>query len=166
MFELLGGVMDIQMSDKVEDEMSYVYGAVFALANRLQNLGDTYQGDITTKQWFLLAVASKFETAPTIGQLAAVTGTSRQNVKKMAVILEKEGFLSIKRDENDARILRIILTDKCRERSERSAQRDILYLQEVFADISQDMLKGMYEGFKQLERNIIRMEEKYEKTED
>ncbi|MDD5936572.1 MAG: MarR family transcriptional regulator [Clostridiales bacterium] len=158
--------MSIQMSEKEKMPTQYIFGAIFAMANRMQLIGDNFHEEITTKQWFLLAVISKFtEEPPTLGQIASVIGTSRQNVKKMAMILEKEGFVELRKDEKDGRILRVSLTKKCAEMAQREEQRDMEFLVELFDGMDDKMLDTIYQGFRILESNIIKLEAKYGKKE-
>lgn len=59
----------------------------------------------------LAAIALFDDYVLSLKDIASLVGTSSQNVKKIVVILEKKGFAHIKRDERNARILRIALTD-------------------------------------------------------
>lgn len=109
---------------------SYIYGRLFAVANRLQVLGDKFDKNLSTKQWFLIAVIESFEEEkPTISMTAERMGTSRQNVKKMADILKKKGFLEIIKDEHDARIQRLIPTQYCREYFKARGQKEEEYIE-------------------------------------
>lgn len=157
--------MNIRMSEKEMEKIPYLYGAFFALANRMQILGDNFYDRISSKQWLLLAVISKFENEePTLGQLAAIIGTSRQNVKKMALILEREGFLVLKKDDKDARMIRVSRTKECEAYDKEYSERAKEYLNELFEGISCETITAMYEGMKQLEENLIKMESRKETT--
>lgn len=104
--------MNKEEIQKLED----VYGGIFALSNRLQQLGNKFDENISTKQWFLIVMILSFkEKSPTVSETAEKKGTSRQNVKKMAIILEKKGFLKILKDNYDGRIQRLELTSYCLE---------------------------------------------------
>lgn len=99
-------------------EMADVFGGIFYLSNTLQTIIDRDLSDksLTTKQWYLLAVTSRFFTyPPKLSEVAEQMGTSYQNVKQLALKLEKTGFVELKRDENDKRALRIMLTEACEE---------------------------------------------------
>ena len=87
----------MQMPDM---EPSYLlFGTVFALENRLQVLGDRLLEEITAKQWFVLVVLGLFgEKAPTSGELAEEVGSSYQNVKQIALKLEKKGYVTLESD--------------------------------------------------------------------
>jgi len=62
----------------------------------------------------MLAVLDKrFQgTAPSISEATAVSGTSRQNVKQVALQLERRGWLRVEPDPVNRRMLRLVLTHK------------------------------------------------------
>jgi DNA-binding MarR family transcriptional regulator len=145
---------------------AYIYGGIFALSNRLQLLGDRFDSNISTKQWFLTVIIASFkDEAPTISMAAERVGSSRQNVKKMAVILEKRGFLTIIKDREDGRIQRLKLTKYCVDYFKQRDEREEKYLESLFADVDEALLTGLFRGMKQLEKNIIRMESRNEEKE-
>ena len=95
---------------------SFIFGSLFVLANRVQNLGDKADPVLSIKQWLLIAAISQCGSEnPTISEIAKVIGSSRQNVKKMAALLEKIGFVRLQRDDNDARAIRVSPTERCAE---------------------------------------------------
>lgn len=142
---------------------AYIYGGIFALSNKLQLIGDKFDSNISTKQWFLIAIIVSFQNeAPTISMTAERMGTSRQNVKKMAKILEDRGFLTIVKDKEDARIQRLELTKYCTDYFEQRREREEKYMESLFADFDKEMLFGFFKGMKQLEKNIIVMENRNE----
>lgn len=154
--------------DKTEDKnmQAYIYGGIFGLSNKLQLLGDKFDSNISTKQWFLIAVITSFiNEAPTISMTAQRLGSSRQNVKKMAAILEKKGFLTIINDKEDGRIQRLKLTKYCIDYFKQRHEREEKYMENLFADFDHELLTGLSRGMKQLEKNIIEMEYQNEEKE-
>ncbi len=147
-------------------EKAYIFGSIFTLSNKLQVLGDKMDPNLTVKQWLLIACISKYENySPTISEVADAIGNSRQNVKKMAVILEREGFLDLKKDEVDARILRINLTKKCHTYFENRENLELEFIKLLFVGFNADLIKGLYDGISKLADNINDMESKYDKIE-
>jgi DNA-binding MarR family transcriptional regulator len=69
---------------------------------------------LTTRQWLLLGVIERAFPgyAPTISEATAAFGTSRQNVKQVALQLERRGWLRLEQDPADARALRLVLTEQ------------------------------------------------------
>ncbi len=152
------------MDQKEEKKMeAYIYGGIFALSNKLQLLGDKFDSNISTKQWFLIAIIASFKyEAPTISMTAERMGTSRQNVKKMASILERRGFLVIVKDKEDGRIQRLELTKYCTDYFEQRMESEEKYIENLFADFDEEMLLGVFKGIKQLEKNIMVLEKQNE----
>lgn len=144
------------------EEKSYVFGGIFILANRLQVLGDKLDESLTVKQWLLLIGILKNEAgSPTISEVANFIGNSRQNVKKMALILEKKGFLVLKKDSKDARILRMSVTSKCKEHLNQRGPRELEFLEKLYEGFDSDLIRGLNNGITKLEENIASMEENY-----
>jgi len=140
-----------------DEQKGYIYGGIFALANRLQLLGDNFDKNISVKQWFLIAVILKFKEAPTLTQISVAIGTSRQNVKKMAVILEKQDFLTIQKDKNNATILRVSITKKCMEYFKEREKRETEYMSQLFDGFDEKLTADFFKGMCRLEKNIIEM---------
>lgn len=49
-----------------------LFGSLLAMGNRLQAAGDRFYDEITTKQWFVLAVLETFSAPPTRASWRAV----------------------------------------------------------------------------------------------
>ena len=143
---------------------AYIFGSLFALANRVQLLGDQAYPELSTKQWLLIAMISKCENgAPTITEISRLIGSSHQNVRKMAAILEKRGFIQINRDEKDARALRVVLSEKCKEYFKGREQTELEFLKRLFADFSADQICAFYSGMQKMAENVSKMEREHEK---
>lgn len=146
--------------DKV-DKQKYIFGSLFLLANKLQVIGDRYLGreDMTTKQWFLTVMVSQFpDNPPTLSAVAELMGSSRQNVKQLALKLEEKGFLSIVKDEQDARVLRLKLTEKCRVFWDKRQDQDNEFILELFKDLTEEETDKMMAGFEKLFKKIEQLD--------
>lgn len=145
------------------DKPAFIYASIFVLANRLQTLGDKIDPGISTKQWLVLAMISKFKkTIPNIGDIADLMGSSRQNIKKIAVILKQRGYVELRRDEADQRNIRLILTSKCYEYFKSREQQEDRYLKQLFLDVEENMLFELCKGLTKLNKNVNRIEIGYE----
>lgn len=69
---------------------------------------------ITVQQGALLSWIEAQAESPTIGQVAAGLGMTHQNVKQIALALERKGFVEITVDEVDRRARRLVLTERHR----------------------------------------------------
>jgi DNA-binding MarR family transcriptional regulator len=104
------------MDEDLLDAASETFGSVFVVVQHLTRLTDEGLADwgLTTRQWLLLAVLTRVlgRRAPSLSEAAAAYGTSRQNVKQIAVGLQARGWLRLEPDPADARTTRLVLTDK------------------------------------------------------
>lgn len=148
------------------EEKAYIFGSIFTLSNKLQILGDKLDEQLTVKQWLLLAGILKCgNDAPAIGKVAGLIGSSRQNVKKMALILEKAGFVSLHRDKTDARMLRISLSERCREHLKQREDKERSFIETLFSGFETQELLDFSRAIAKLEKNVREMEQNYEETE-
>lgn len=125
------------------DDKSYVFGATMLVANKLNTLMDREmsQFDMTTKQWFLVAIIENlFDNPPTINEVAKAMGYSHQNIKQIALNLEKKGFLVMEKDKKDGRATRLKLTEKNYLFWEKSQSKGNKFKNAVFSDISEQEL--------------------------
>ena len=93
-----------------------LFATIFVLSQLLSRLGDDVLEpmDLTTKQWLLLAVIAKAFPGrePTLSEVAAIYGSSRQNVKQIALQLVARGWVRMVDDPDDRRAVRLQLTRK------------------------------------------------------
>lgn len=144
----------------VLDKQKFIFGSLFLIANKLQVVGDQYLGkdDMTVKQWFLTVMISQFRDAPpTLSEIAELMGSSRQNVKQLALKLEKKDFLRIEKDPKDARALRLKLTEKSNLYWGKRENEDNKFIVELFKEFSEDEINVMYRGFNKLIDKIEKM---------
>lgn len=152
---------------KYLEKKAYIFGSIFALSNKLQTLGDKFDRGLTVKQWLLLISIFKCESdSPTISEVAALIGNSRQNVKKMALILEKEGFVTLTKDLSDARMLRISFTQKCRDYLQRRENKETEFLLQLFDGFDSNEIESLADGIAKLGKSIQQMERLYSYEEE
>ena len=104
----------------VDDELlaarAEIFGSVFVVVQHLTRRADAELADLglTTRQWLLLAVLTRWfpGRSPSLSEAAARYGSSRQNVKQIALGLEARGFVRLLPDRDDARTTRIELTER------------------------------------------------------
>lgn len=142
------------------DKQKFIFGSIFLLANKLQVLGDQYfaENNMTVKQWLLTVVILQFQDGPpTLSEVAELMGSSRQNVKQIALKLERKGFLTIEKDNKDARAIRLRITEKSYDFWEERADRDEQYVVELFRDLSVEETNAMFSGMEKLFKKIEKM---------
>lgn len=145
----------------LDEKQKFIFGSIFLIANKLQAIGDQYLGEdgMTTRQWFLSIMIAQFENqAPTLTEVAQVMGSSHQNVKQLALKLEKKGFIRIDKDPTDGRAIRLSLTPKCRAFWMERREKDDAFIRNLFNDIDEDELEVMQSAIKKILRKIIQNE--------
>ena len=131
------------MDDELLDAAADAFGGVFVIVGHLTRLTDEGLAGwgLTTRQWLLLAVLGRgFEgRAPSLTEAAAAYGSSRQNVKQIALGLEARGFLHLVPDARDGRTTRLELTDRVRIFDEPEGQaRGRALLEAAFDGLARD----------------------------
>lgn len=139
-------------------KQAYIFGTIFVLANKLQVLGDAFDKNITIKQWLFLVRVAQFKEPPTVSEVADYIGYSRQNAKRLAAALEQSGFVTIVKDENDARALRITLTPKFKTYFRERGEREAAFMRELYSGFDPELTNGLYQGLVRLAHNIEKME--------
>jgi DNA-binding MarR family transcriptional regulator len=95
-----------------------LFGSVFVIVQHLTRKADGELAELglTTRQWLLLAVlAGAFPgRSPSLSEAAEKYGSSRQNIKQIALGLEARGFVRLVADPTDARTTRIEVTERVR----------------------------------------------------
>ncbi len=128
-----------------EDELlatrAEAFGALFVLMQHLSRRADRELADlgITSRQWLLLAILTNTfpGSNPSLSEAAERYGSSRQNVKQVALGLEARGFVRLVPDPTDARTTRIELTDRVRDFDDpQMVQRTGAMLGDAFAGLT------------------------------
>ena len=126
---------------KIPDNKQYVmFGGTFVLANKLQLVADKKAHGLSTKQWFLLRNLSDLpdDTPPTITMLARETDTSRQNVRKMLEVLQRQGYVALQHNAQDHRSQSVVLTESGAQMLRQMAQEAAPFFTELFSGISEE----------------------------
>lgn len=89
-----------------------LFGYAYAVVQQLTRAADAELAalDLTTKQWFLLAVIERWfpDDPPSLTEAAARYGSSRQNVKQIAVQLQHKGYLRLATDPHNRATTRLM----------------------------------------------------------
>ena len=141
--------------------MYEVFARFFFIAQKWQLLSDRELNKIagiTTKQWMLLVVLETIfrNHLPTISEAAMAFGTSRQNLKRIASDLQKNGFLIIAKDPVDSRILRLALTGKHRPyfQDEENIKWQERFISELFNGLNEEDINSLEKATGILYNNI------------
>lgn len=106
-------------------------------------------------------MAVQYNNPPTLSQLSEVLGCSRQNVKKIALTLQKKGYINLVRGEKDGRALSVVLTEKVKDYFDESYEKQSKALETIFSKLTEDeisqlfkLLLKLYSGIEKLEKEV------------
>ena len=146
--------------NSVQDKQ-FIFGMILVVANRLDTLLERELNPygMTSKQWFLsIITGSLFEKPPTIKEVAAVMGTSHQNVKQIALKLEQKGHMKLIKDARDARVTRLVLTEQSKAFWEKLNKKGEEFMSEVFENLSNKELKAARTAIQKIWQNTVKLE--------
>ena len=89
-----------RFSNTTENQYKAVFSTLFIAGNRLQTIFDNHIPEVSLKQFMLLSIVRQSKDQLTFTQLGNLLGCSRQNVKKIADVLRKKGFITIQQSKN------------------------------------------------------------------
>lgn len=142
------------MDFKKMDPRYLMYGSLSVLDNRIAALQSEEFKDLTMKQHFLLVSIGTFDDNPTLSDVSQLIGCSYQNVRKMAEQLQAKGYLTICKDEEDKRKLRLVPAEKLmnliRDKQEVTQQ----FMDRMYRDISEDDLMTALSVILKMTENI------------
>ncbi len=106
------------MSDEQSKMMADCFGYLFLISQRFEYITDSMlkKDNLTTKQLLvLIAIGAAFDHTPSISEVAEVLSTSHQNIKKIALQLQKRKLINIVEDTKDRRRKLLMATDENKE---------------------------------------------------
>lgn len=139
-----------------EHRIQAIFSSIFVLQNRMQTAGEKLQTQISMKQWLLLAMTPCCPQPRTLTNIGNLMGCSRQNIKKLALTLEKKGFVRLLSGENNS--VCIELTDKVNQYAEEMGERNLQTLELLFSDFSEDETKQLFRLYAKLFAGMERVE--------
>lgn len=151
-----------RFSDTSENQRKAIFSSLFIAANKLQTLFDNHIPQVSLKQFMLLSIVRQSKEPLTFTQLGNILGCSRQNIKKLAEILEKKGFISIRQSPFDTRAMCICPTEKVDDFFENDFseyQEELKYLFEVYTEQEVEtlfiLMSKLYAGIENLEKKVF-----------
>lgn len=149
--------LSAKFSATTEDRQKAIFSTLFIAGNRLQTLFDAHIPGLSLKQFMLLSVARHSPAPMTFTDLGRLLGCSRQNIKKLAQVLERKGFISIQPSPSDARALRVVPTKRAEQFFQTEFaryERELQFLFEVYTEEETatlfSLMTRLYEGIDNL----------------
>ncbi len=136
------------MQEETRRKMLDAFALLFLLSHRFEYVADNelQKDELTTKQFLaIVAIEKGFVHPPSIGEVASVLSTTHQNVKQIALQLEKKGFVIIERDQQDKRKLVLKVTEKNKQYWNSTAQRHEATIRSLFSPLTEEEIHSFYE---------------------
>lgn len=133
-----------------------IFSELFILQNKIQTKFDKILGDITSKQFIILAIVKSFPYPPSLTEVAKHAGCSRQNVKKVVAVLEKNGYVSLM-SEKETRAVRIVLEQKFFDFYAIFMQKSGTGLESLFHGMNETEIDRLFSSLHLVEENIDRL---------
>lgn len=121
-----------------------IFSSIFILENMLHSVVDR-NSEISSKQWLVMTAAKAFPVLPDLTTLGKALGCSRQNIKKLALQLEKEGYIRLVKSEADARRICIEITEKGKAFNDKNTAMSETVHQQLFREFTQEDIEKYYE---------------------
>ena len=148
-----------RFSGSTENQRKAIFSTLFIAGNKLQTLFDAHIPEVSLKQFMLLSIVRQSKEQLTFTQLGDLLGCSRQNIKKIADVLAKKGFITIEQSPNDTRAMCICPTEKANDfflNDFSEYQEELKYLFEVYSDREIEtlfiLLSKLYAGIENLKK--------------
>jgi len=139
--------------DRWLKEMGEIFGLGFLLERKLESTFDKVLEpyNLTVKQWLVLAVIENaFKESPSIQEVARELNTSHQNIKAIALNLERRGFIMLAADSRDRRVTRIATTKKSKEFWQTREDEDKRLIAELFKYLTNEEVVTLHQLLGQL----------------
>ena len=150
-----------RFSDSTENQRKAIFSTLFIAGNRLQTLFDNNIPEVSLKQFMLLSIIRQSKEPFTFTQLGNLLGCSRQNIKKLANVLMKKGFITLQQSPNDTRAMCICPTEKVNDYFIHDFSKYQKELKDLFAVYTEEeieqlflLLSKLYAGIENLKKNI------------
>lgn len=154
--------------DEMKDQQ-FLFGAIHIIANKKETLIERELAEfgVTFKQWLLLAVIqNSFDKAPTLNEAAGAMGSSHQNIKRIAVMLEQKGYILLEKDKRDSRAKRIHLTPACEVLANSIRGKAAAFNLDLFRGIDAEEMAKARIVLSKMMGNLAHMENKTEEEEN
>lgn len=142
-----------------------LFSGVFIQENRLHAVYDRYN-EMSCKQWLLMVVCNAFDQPPELSTLAQAMGCSRQNVKKLALNLERDGYINLEKSLVDGRALCVKKTKKGLEFSERNRELGDKVHDAIFQEFSDEEIEQYYQLSIKMMRGIEHLEHFFKTSQE
>lgn len=150
-----------KFSSSTDNQRKAIFSTLLIAGNKLQTLFDQRIPEVSLKQFMLLSIIRQSKEPFTFTQLGNLLGCSRQNIKKLADVLTKKGFITIQQSPHDTRAMCICPTEKVNDYFIHDFSKYQKELKDLFAVYTEEeieqlflLLSKLYAGIENLKKNI------------
>lgn len=151
------------------NDQEYIFASLLLIANKMDTLLERSLSkyNITSKQWFMLILTvNAFKEPPSIKEIAAVMGSSHQNVKQLALKLSAKGMIVLEKDKKDLRATKVILTNECFLLFKNLEKEGFVFMNKFYKEIRNSQLRDSRRFINQIMDNLKNIELEDEKEEE
>ena len=142
-------------------KLAEVFSYLFVLSQRIEYITDSFlkKDNLTTKQLLtLIAIGNAFDANPSVSEVAEVLSTSHQNVKQIALNLQRRGFVEIVKDPKDGRRRLLKLTKSNDEFWEARDTENYENMKRIFSYLTKEEISQFH---KILSKSVIGIQSLY-----
>lgn len=150
-----------KFSSSTDNQRKAIFSTLLIATNKLQTLFDQRIPEVSLKQFMLLSIIRQSKEPFTFTQLGNLLGCSRQNIKKLANVLMKKGFITLQQSPHDTRAMCICPTEKVNDYFIHDFSKYQEELKDLFAVYTEEeieqlflLLSKLYAGIENLIKNI------------
>lgn len=135
-----------------------IFSSVFIIENMLHAIVDR-NNNVSCKQWLLMAFVKQFPYPVDLTTLGEALGCSRQNIKKLALQLEKEGYIKLFKSETDARKTCIQFTKKGEQFNEKNTELSKKVFENLYSEFTKEDIDKYFELSVKMMHGIEKLEQ-------
>jgi DNA-binding MarR family transcriptional regulator len=153
-----------QFDNNALTRMQAIFASIFILQNRLQTVYEKNQGDLTMKQWLLIAITEICPKPHTLTNISKYMGCSRQNVKQLATALAKKGYARLLLGAQNS--VHIELTEKVATYEKKMGSKSENILRMLFSEFNEEEISLFYQFYAKLYMGVERIENDQNENEN
>lgn len=130
------------------------FTSILVSSNLVETLMTKTLGELTSKQWLLLTIASSLPEPPSLSEVGSYMGCSRQNVKQIAKKLHEKRYVEFTKIEGDKNTIRLVATESWKAYCIENEALTAGILDEIFNGFEEEELTQYFRSFNKLMENI------------
>lgn len=133
--------------------MQQAYATLFSLANKLQVRGDQFLKHFSSRQLMaMIAIGHLAEGEASLNNIARMLGTTKQTVKQLITIIEKNGYVVTQPSQRDRRAVNVVITEAGQQALIEDYMLGQNFFNQLFRDFTQDELEILWSLLKKMYR--------------